>query len=231
MSQFPETSDAAQPILDAESVKSFFQQNPDFLQQNPDLLSLIETTTAADNTSSLVHLQMKKLRSENQQLRQQLNELVEIANTNQTLADRLFNLAAELIGLTSSNASLQAILELVEAFIPHSSIRLTIFDDDKPTSNKTNHIAPDSEQRQLFESLLKTGNPLCGRLREQQLTCLFGDDSSTIQSAAALAMRVNDYDMILAFGSEDEATFSHNMATDYLQYIGRLVSPALSPLL
>ncbi len=231
MSQSPEKSETVPPILDAESVKSFFQQHPDFLLQHPDLLSLIETSTVADNTSSLVQLQMKKLREENQQLRQQLNELVEIANTNQDLADRLFSLAAELVELTGRNATIQMLLSQVEAFIPHSSVRLTVFDSDKPPSNGVIHLAPNSDQRQLFENMLKMGKPLCGRLREQQLDCLFGTDSSTIQSAAAIPIQINGHDIILAFGSEDETTFSHSMATDYLQYIGRLLSPALAPLL
>jgi uncharacterized protein YigA (DUF484 family) len=95
--------------------------------------------------------------------------------------------------------------------------------------------APVSEDSRLFSSSLAT--PFCGGNNDFEAASWL-EDAPSIQSVALLPLRRDD-DMqekqeafgLLVLGSPDASRFTADMATDFLDNIGRTASAALSCLL
>src|SRR6202021_3972179 len=78
-----------------------------------------------------------------------------------------------------------------------------------------------------FESLLQSGKPRCGQVRDAQRDYLFGKDSVAIGSGALTPLGPKGELGILAIGASDADRFHPAMSTEFLSRIGELVSYAL----
>src|SRR5690606_19642069 len=72
----------------ADQVAAFLRQHPDYFQQRPELLELLRLPDARGQAVSLLERQAAILRERNQELRERLNGLLDVAREN----DRLFEL-------------------------------------------------------------------------------------------------------------------------------------------
>jgi uncharacterized protein len=78
-----------------------------------------------------------------------------------------------------------------------------------------------------FESLLTSGKPRCGQVRDAQRDYLFGKDSVEIGSVALTPLGPKGELGILAIGASDAQRFHPAMSTEFLSRIGELVTYAL----
>ncbi len=78
-----------------------------------------------------------------------------------------------------------------------------------------------------FESLLQSGKPRCGQVRDAQRDYLFGKDSIEIGSVALTPLGPKGELGILAIGASDSERFHPAMSTEFLSRIGELVTYAL----
>jgi uncharacterized protein YigA (DUF484 family) len=78
-----------------------------------------------------------------------------------------------------------------------------------------------------FESLLHSGKPRCGQIRDGQRDYLFGKDSVEIGSVALTPLGPKGELGILAIGASDAERFHPAMSTEFLSRIGELVTYAL----
>ena len=78
-----------------------------------------------------------------------------------------------------------------------------------------------------FESLLQSGKPRCGQVRDAQRDYLFGKDSVEIGSVALTPLGPKGGLGILAIGASDAERFHPAMSTEFLSRIGELVTYAL----
>ena len=78
-----------------------------------------------------------------------------------------------------------------------------------------------------FESLLQSGKPRCGQVRDAQRDYLFGKDSVEIGSVALTPLGPKGELGILAIGASDAERFHPAMSTEFLSRIGELVTYAL----
>jgi uncharacterized protein YigA (DUF484 family) len=78
-----------------------------------------------------------------------------------------------------------------------------------------------------FESLLQSGKPRCGQVRDVQRDYLFGKDSVEIGSVALTPLGPKGELGILAIGASDAERFHPAMSTEFLSRIGELVTYAL----
>jgi uncharacterized protein YigA (DUF484 family) len=78
-----------------------------------------------------------------------------------------------------------------------------------------------------FESLLQSGKPRCGQVRDGQRDYLFGKDSVEIGSVALTPLGPKGELGILAIGASDAERFHPAMSTEFLSRIGELVTYAL----
>jgi uncharacterized protein YigA (DUF484 family) len=79
-----------------------------------------------------------------------------------------------------------------------------------------------------FDSLLQSGKPRCGQIRDSQRDYLFGKDSIEIGSVALTPLGIKGAVGILAIGASDADRFHPAMSTEFLSRIGELVTFALT---
>ncbi len=79
-----------------------------------------------------------------------------------------------------------------------------------------------------FESLLHSGKPRCGQIRDTQRSYLFGDDTTEIGSVALTPLGPKGGLGLLAIGASDAQRFHPAMSTEFLSRIGELAAQALT---
>jgi hypothetical protein len=88
--------------------------------------------------------------------------------------------------------------------------------------------APSDEEVRTFDSLLSSGKPRCGQVRDAQRDYLFGKDPVDIGSVALTPLGQKGALGILAIGASDAERFHPGMSTEFLVRIGELVTYALT---
>jgi uncharacterized protein YigA (DUF484 family) len=87
--------------------------------------------------------------------------------------------------------------------------------------------SPADDEIKTFESLLTSGKPRCGQVRDAQRDFLFGKDSIEIGSVALTPLGQKGSLGLLGIGASDMERFHPGMSTEFLSRIGDLVTYAL----
>jgi uncharacterized protein len=181
---------------------------------------------------SLVERQVEVLRERNQSLERKLKELVDVARANDGLADRIHRLSQRLIRAHTLPETIDAIeTSLREDFEAMHSV-LVLFLEQTPSLEAAagrflRSGKPGDPDVKTFESLLQSGRPRCGQVRDAQRDYLFGKDSVEIGSVALTPLGPKGELGILAIGASDAERFHPAMSTEFLSRIGELVTYAL----
>jgi uncharacterized protein YigA (DUF484 family) len=223
-----------QDALSDLNVAEYLQTYPDFFERNGALLTKLRLPHLRDAgaTVSLVERQVEVLRERNQSLERKLKELVDVARANDALADRIHRLSQRLIRATDLSATVNAIeTSLREDFdAMHSVMVLFLEEAAHLAENGGRFLRADditNPEIKSFESLLQTGKPRCGQIRDVQRDYLFGKDSVEIGSVALAPLGPKGALGILAIGASDADRFHPAMSTEFLSRIGELVTYAL----
>src|ERR1700692_2898929 len=177
--------------LNDSSVAEYLQAYPDFFERNGPLLAKLRLPHLRDAgaTASLVERPVEVLRERNQSLERKLKELVDVARANDALADRIHRLSQRLIRARTLLETINAIeTSLREDFDAMHSV-LVLFLDQAPSLEAAagrflRSARPADADLKTFESLLQSGKPRCGQIRDAQRDYLFGKDSVEIGSVA-----------------------------------------------
>jgi uncharacterized protein YigA (DUF484 family) len=220
--------------LNDASVAEYLQAYPDFFERNGALLARLRLPHLRDAgaTVSLVERQVEVLRERNQTLERKLKELVDVARANDGLADRIHRLTQRLIRAHMLPETVNAIeTSLREDFDARNSVLVLFMEaagtlDHQARFLRTAH-ATDPEMKS-FESLLQSGKPRCGQIRDAQRDYLFGKDSVEIGSVALTPLGQKGALGLLAIGASDAERFHPGMSTEFLSRIGELVTYALT---
>src|SRR5580658_11109862 len=88
-----------QDVVNDVSVADYLQTFPDFFERNSSLLTKLRLPHIRDSgtTVSLVERQVEVLRERNQSLERKLKELVDVARSNDALAERIHRMSQRLI--------------------------------------------------------------------------------------------------------------------------------------
>jgi uncharacterized protein YigA (DUF484 family) len=89
-------------------------------------------------------------------------------------------------------------------------------------------VDPADDVVKSFESLLQSGKPRCGQIREAQREFLFGKDCIEIGSVALAPLGAKGALGLLAIGSSDADRFHPAVSTEFLTRIGELLANALT---
>ncbi len=221
--------------INDNSVAEYLQTYPDFFERNSSLLGKLRLPHLRDAgaTVSLVERQVEVLRERNQLLERKLKELVDVARANEALADRIHRLSQRLIRARTLPETIDAVeTSLREDFDARNSVMVLFLDAARPLEVppgrflRTANLA-DAEIK-TFESLLQSGKPRCGQIRDAQRDYLFGKDSVEIGSVALAPLGPKGVLGILAIGASDADRFHPGMSTEFLLRIGELVTYALT---
>lgn len=201
---------ADEPRLNADQVAEWLHRHPDFFVHHPDLLAILQLPHDTGATS-LLEYQLKRLREDNDSLREKLQQLVGIAGENERLLQRLHDLTLELMATDDLEAMVVLLSERLENDFQIESVRLLLID----TGNGGDHIRPlPAPVPDWIGAMLDNGRPHCGRLTRAKAELVFGGDTGAITSAAIVP--VADLGM-LAIGSRDGEKFFPGMGTLFLE--------------
>jgi uncharacterized protein YigA (DUF484 family) len=221
-------------VLNDSSVGDFLQTHPDFFERNSQLLTKLRLPHLRDvgATVSLVERQIEVLRERNQALERKLKELVDVARANDALADRIHRLSQRLIRAHTLLESINAVeTSLREDFDAMHSVMVLFLEEARalqPEAVRFLRIAnPADDDIKTFESLLTSGKPRCGQVRDAQRDYLFGLESIAIGSVALTPLGQKGSLGILGIGASDIERFHPGMSTEFLSRIGELVTHAL----
>ena len=220
--------------LNDGSVADYLQTYPDFFERNAQLLTKLRLPHMRDSaaTVSLVERQVEVLRERNQSLERKLKELVDVARANDSLADRIHRLSQRLIRAHTLLETISAVeTSLREDFDAMHSVLVLFMEDARGLEASVGRFLragdPGGEDIKMFDSLLQSGKPRCGQVRDVQRDFLFGKDSVEIGSVALTPLGPKGALGILAIGASDHERFHPAMSTEFLSRIGELVTYAL----
>lgn len=220
--------------LDEGSVAEYLRRSPDFFERNSQLLDTLRLPhrRTGGATVSLVERQVEVLRERNAQLENRLHVLIEVARSNDTLADRIHRLTLRLIRTTGLPAAIEAIeSSLREDFEAVQSVLVAFIEPAAGLAQESGRFLRlshrDDPDMKMFDSLFQSGKPRCGLIRDTQRDFLFGKDNVEIGSAALTPLGNKGSLGVLAIGAADAQRFTPGMSTDFLTRIGEIVSIAL----
>jgi len=192
-------------------VLDYLRGHPDFFARHPELLSALHLGHDSGPAVSLVERQVRTLREQNDDYRRRIAELIEVAQQNEGLQQRLHRLSMALLEVLCTPADPERLRHRLRIEFEVESVELRLFPDNDP-----------GDYRELV-----SGPPRCGRLAGEQLRLVFGILAERIRSCALVPLNGAGFCGLLAFGSEDEHRFQPGLGTDYLLRLGELVTKAL----
>jgi uncharacterized protein YigA (DUF484 family) len=214
-----------EPSLSAEQVSAYLKQHRDFLISQPDVLQELTLGDSPDGTVSLVHFQRKQLERKTHQLQEQLNALLENAESNNQLQQRVNALILALMDCQDGEALLTTLVTKLHEEFQADAVSLQIFSQETmltlPDLNaNVAVIHPDDPQLKAFDHVLANQVPVCGRLTKKQKQTLFGEQAESANSIACLPLGQKPCAGLLAIASQDANRFHADMGTEYLQFLG-----------
>ncbi len=203
-----------------QTISDYLRAHPDFFERNALLLKELELPHQKGDSISLVERQIRLLRQQSEEYKQQLQELIAIANENEQLNDRLHQLTITLIGTIDFDEVINVLQDKLHEDFQAEAVELHLFS----AAELEGESNPDLDGYKRF---LDEGEPRCGRLPKKQLEYLFGPQADDIQSMALIAIKGESLLGLLAFGSNNSQRFHPGMGTEYLTRLGEIVSKTL----
>ncbi len=221
----------AHRAITPKQVEIYLARHPSFFAKRHALLEHLQVPHPSGDAVSLVSRQLDLLREKNQTLQTQLNQLVEIARTNDELFQKMHGLTIALFNAVTLEDTLDSLeSQLRESFQADFARLLIIHSATNPPADDT-FIAPNHPQLKHFKQLLETAKPRCGHPTHSQAEFLFGDDAKAVLSTAMIPMRHADMHSILVIGSRKEDRFHARMGHLFLSQMGEVVSSHLDNLI
>ena len=223
--------------IDEDYIADYLQAHPDFFERHQNLLASLRIPHRTGTAVSLVERQVSTLRQKNLQLERKLRDLVEVAQSNDQLADKVHSLATRLLAAGNRAQAVGVAEELLRSSFNADQAVLVLFEignmaefGDYSRSDHRFLRLIDRSDKALgpFKTFLETAEPRCGKMRDSQKVFLFGPDADEIGSAALVPLGENAATGMLAIGSHDADYFHPGKSVDFLSRLGDLLGCALA---
>lgn len=213
--------------IDAEQVAAYLRRHQDFLVHYPDLALGLTIPRDYGPATSLATYQLEVLRDKNRELQRRLQDLVQIAQDNETLMRRIHLLSLRLLKSRDlAEVVRQIAASLREDFLT-DLVRLCLI--GMPTlgfsAEWLREYPEDAAELAPLQHVLSGGRALCGRLKPATVEALFGPMAATVASAVVLPLAPCG---VLGIGSTDPNRFHPGMGTDFLHLMADLMRVALA---
>ena len=211
--------------LGAHEVATFLRRNPKFLGQFPDLALSLVVPKEEGQASSLASYQLDVLRDKNRELNRRLNELFANAQDNERLAVRTHQLSLALMRAGSAADTLRAMVAVLGEDFHGEVVRVLLFKPVAGLSADWLQVVPEADPALApFRDFLAGNEPLCGRLNQDKLDLLYGDDKARAASAVLLPLPGIG---MLTVGSADANRFFPGMGTLFLRLMAESLATGL----
>jgi uncharacterized protein YigA (DUF484 family) len=217
--------------LTPTEVASFLRRHPEFLQDYPDLALTLAPPREQGATTSLASYQLEVLRDKNRELGRRLHELVNNANENEQLVQRVHALTVSLMRENSLAGSVRRVVGSLREDFHTDHVRLVLFrnDGELPAADWLIVQPRGLAAMQEFGEFFRLGEPLCGRLQPEKLEALYGVHAPEVRSSVLLALSDGSAPLgMLAIGSADANRFHPGMGTLFVRLIADAVATAFT---
>jgi uncharacterized protein YigA (DUF484 family) len=219
--------------MDEDQVADYLQAHPDFFERHQSVLTDIRIPHRTGAAVSLVERQVATLRQKNQQLEHKLRDLLDVAHSNDALAEKVHELATRLLAAGTRAEAVGVAEELLRSSFSVDSAVLVLFE-----ANKAGEFSADNRFLRLvgrndpamgpFRTFIEGATARCGLIRDAQRDFLFGPDAEEVGSAALVPLGENVAAGFLAIGSRDADYFHPGKSMDFLARLGDLLGCALA---
>ncbi|GAB2668528.1 DUF484 family protein [Arenimonas aestuarii] len=211
--------------LGAHEVAAFLRRHPKFLGQFPDLAVSLVVPKEEGQAASLASYQLDVLRDKNRELTRRLNDLFANAQDNERLAVRTHQLSLALMRARGPAETLRTMVAVLGEDFRGEDVRVVLFDAVDGLQAEWLQVIPEKDAALTpFRDFLAGGEPLTGRLNQDKLALLFGDDQARAASAVLLPLPGLG---MLAVGSADANRFFPGMGTLFLRLMAESLVTAL----
>ena len=211
--------------LGAHEVATFLRRNPKFLGQFPDLALSLVVPKEEGQASSLASYQLDVLRDKNRELNRRLTELFGNAQDNERLAVRTHQLSLALMRAGSAADTLRAMVAVLGEDFHGEVVRVVLFKPVEGLSADWLQVVPEADARLApFRDFLAGNEPLCGRLNQDKLDLLYGEEKARAASAVLLPLPGIG---MLTVGSADANRFFPGMGTLFLRLMAESLATGL----
>jgi uncharacterized protein YigA (DUF484 family) len=202
----------------AEDIAQYLQDNPQFFDTYAEMLAeIVIPHPYGGRTVSLSERQMLTLREKNKELEKKLHEMLDFAQENDVLQNKVHQFTLALFG-AHDLMGLQDVVgsNLRDIFaVPHIALHVW---KGLPPSAEVLAFADEYKQ------------PVCTHHAVHETLNWFGEAAPHLRSFAYLPLRAKEQSIgLLVLASEDAQRFYPEMGTVFLQRIAEIVSSALQP--
>ncbi len=207
--------------------------NRHFLVENLDLLEQIDVVAAPEGTISLAQRQVARLQEKNAQLHEQMQTLIDNARQNTQLQKKVHQLCLTMMAERDLSHCLDSLVTTLKAEFKADEVAIRLFYHDKmydlmPTEQNIKQVNPVGQMNDLFERVIGRHQTICGRFSQAQKTFLFREQETQAESIACIPIGQLPCKGLLAIASSDQHRFHADMATDYLTFLGDMLSHLLT---
>lgn len=213
--------------ISEEEILSYLEKHPDLLMKHPDLLEKLQIPhNTGQGMVSLIERQVEVLRDKNRQQEERLLALVNNAQQNEEITEKLHHYSLQLSSASSINELLQNTATELQQLFDLAVVSIYIKPEYQNGSLQTSTLT-EKTFAALFDTLGKDTSSCQNTLDDELLTALFGDDSSAVKSCALLALDTPHRVGLIALGASERERFSPHMGTLILSRLGEQFSTAL----
>jgi uncharacterized protein YigA (DUF484 family) len=201
-----------QPNTTEQLVRDFLLENPSFLDKNPDILEGLSLPHNTGNAVSLVERQVGVMRDRNKEMRQRLDNIIETAHNNDLLFEKTKTLILNLLDGKTLPSLVETLYESLGQDYAIEFYSLTLMGEESQLPATKARIA---------------SGPVCGVLREDETTFLFGETGRQVGSVAVVPIKCKNLSGLLAVGNSDPNFYTSTMGTLFLSYIAEVLNRVL----
>ncbi len=210
--------------LQEAQVTTYLREHPEYFENHPDVLELMRLPHESGSAVSLVERQVSVLRERNMEMRARLSNMLDTARAN----DKLFEKTKRLVLRLLDADDLQSIVDILshslstDYAVEHFSL-LLLGDKQEIAETSAKVVGLDQAQSQIG-TLLRTNRAICGILRQEELSFLFGEHAFQVGSVAAVPLSHGTTFGVLAIGNSDPQYYRSSMGTLFLSYIAEVLN-------
>ncbi len=209
-------------------VLEFLRNNPDFLEKNPELLADIELSSE----KSLYQRQIQVLRNREEAYKEQIKSIVDNAQYNEDLENRMHNIALDLIAYISKDTKKISQKDFLQATIQkrlNVEYSVVLIEEELANDQNSSH---NKQILALYSDLITRvshqGSTCDNRISSELRRKLFHSEAGNIASCAFIPV-LSDYSMtssikgVLTLGARDPDRFNPHLGSVYLNRLGELI--------
>ena len=205
-------------------VREFLRDNPTFLDNHQDILESMDLPHHSGSAVSLVERQVSVMRDRNTEIRARLDNILATAQDNDQLFEKTKQLVLKLLEAKNLSTLVEAVHESLGKDYQIEFYSLTLFGTQETLPKTMARVVHVEQANEQIGTLLSANRVVCGVLREEEMTFLFGDNGAQVGSAASIPLCYNKLYGILAVGNADPNFYTGSMGTIFLSYIGEVLS-------